>query len=57
MAQQAAGRRRNAAAPLGSRPGLTSDEKTAKVGKRERTTAGPDGPSAKAVGDTFKRKP
>lgn len=51
------GRARNAAEPLGERPGLESDKTTRKVGREETRTAGPDGPSAKEVGDTFKRKP
>ena len=57
MTQQSQGRERNDAQPLGERSGLTSESKTRKVGEHERKTAGPDGPSAKAVGDTFKNPP
>jgi hypothetical protein len=57
MTQQTEGRRRNAAAPLGERPGLVSKKKTEEIGKQSLTKAGPDGGSAKAVGDTFKKKP
>jgi hypothetical protein len=51
------GRMRNAAEPLGERPGLESDRMTRKVGLEERATGGPDGGSAKEVGDTFKESP
>ena len=54
--RQSAGREANDAAPLGSRPGLVSDKDTEKSGRESRRRAGPDGPDAKAVGDTFKRK-
>lgn len=54
---QTAGRRANAALPLGEREGGDTPEKVKAVGRRERRTAGPDGPSAKTVGDTFKRPP
>ena len=57
MTQQPQGRERNAAQPLGERSGLASEGKTREVGKHERRTAGPDGPSAREVGDTFKRGP
>jgi len=49
------GRKANAAQPLGQREGTVSEERTRKTGLKERKTAGPDGPDAKAVGDTFKK--
>jgi hypothetical protein len=49
------GREENSAQPLGERQGTVSKSQTEKTGREERRTAGPDGPSAKAVGDTFKR--
>lgn len=51
-----AGRESNAAQPLGDRPGLVSEKSTVKTGKEEQKAAGPDGPSAAEVGDTFKTK-
>ncbi len=53
--QQTRGRENNAAQPLGARKGLVSDKDTEKTGRKERKTAGPDGPSAAEVGKTFKR--
>lgn len=49
------GRKNNAALPLGERPGLVSDKGTVKTGKAEERSAGPDGPDATEIGDTFKR--
>lgn len=49
------GRKANAAQPLGERTGTESKAGTKKTGRAERRTAGPDGPSAAAVGQTFKR--
>lgn len=54
---QSAGRRANAALPLGEREGGDTPDKVKAQGRRERRTAGPDGPDARTVGDTFKRKP
>lgn len=52
--RQSEGRKRNGATP-GDRPDpTTSDAAVERTGRREQTTAGPDGPSAKEVGDTFK---
>ena len=56
MAKPTDGRKANAAQPLGHRDGGDSDEKVKPVGKREQGTAGPDGPDAKVVGDTFKKR-
>ncbi len=50
------GREANSAAPLGERPGTASDRETERTGKTEATSAGPDGPDARAVGDIFKKK-
>ncbi len=49
------GREDNAAQPLGERQGTASKAQTKTTGKKETGSAGPDGPDAKAVGDTFKR--
>lgn len=54
---QSTGRRENAALPLGEREGGDTSRKVKAAGRRERGSAGPDGPDAKAVGDTFKRPP
>jgi hypothetical protein len=55
MADQQDGRKANAAQPPGERPGLVSDKQAKKTGKQETRTAGPDGPDAGAVGETFKK--
>lgn len=47
-------RRRNGALPGGRPDATTSDAMGNRTGRREQTRAGPDAPSAKAVGDTFK---
>ena len=53
--EQSDGRRRNAATP-GEKPDTsTSDEAVAGNGKREARSAGPDGPDATVIGDTFKK--
>ncbi|PVM70959.1 hypothetical protein [Caulobacter radicis] len=49
-------RQSNAALPPGERPGLVSEKGTVRTGKAEQKAAGPDGPSAAEVGDTFKGK-
>ncbi len=49
---QTQGREDNGAVPT-SKPG-TPDAKVKQTGRQERTTAGPDGPDASEVGDTFK---
>ncbi|WP_454762142.1 hypothetical protein [Caulobacter segnis] len=51
------GRRANAALPFGERPGLVSDEGVKRTGRAERQSAGPDGPDAAEVGNTFKASP
>ena len=56
MAQdQTDGRRKNGATPGGKPDGSTSDKAVKKNGRRERQSAGPDGPDASVVGETFKR--
>lgn len=55
---QSKGRKANEAQPLNDeRPGLVSESGTVRTGKESRRRAGPDGPDATEVGDTFKRKP
>jgi hypothetical protein len=51
------GRRANAAEPLGESTALGGKDKVQRTGERERKSAGPDGPDATVVGDTFKRSP
>lgn len=59
MAEQpnSAGRKANDAEPLGKYPGLKSEKDQDKTAARERRSAGPDGPDATEVGDTFKTPP
>ena len=52
---QSPGRAANDALPLGERGGDDTLRKAKAQGRRERRSAGPDGPDAKAVGDSFKR--
>jgi hypothetical protein len=54
MPAQSPGRKRNAAQPLGRRDGDDTDRKARKTGKEEQRSAGPDGPDATAIGNTFK---
>jgi hypothetical protein len=53
--RQSAGRKANAAQPPGQRPGLVSRAGVKRTGEKSRRVAGPDGPDAAEVGDTFKR--
>ena len=53
---QTEGREANQALPLGERGGGDTEKKVKAQGRRERRMAGPDGPDAEAVGDTFKRQ-
>lgn len=50
------GRKRNAAQPLGEYVATGSKAGTKRTGRQSTKAAGPDGPSAKAVGDTFKQQ-
>ena len=55
--EQSPGRDDNAAIPGGKPDASTSDEAVKRTGERERRSAGPDGPDATEVGDTFKTPP
>lgn len=55
--KQSQGREDNGAVPGDKPDASTSDAAVRRTGERERRSAGPDGPDATAVGDTFKRKP
>ena len=52
--QQTKGRDKNAAQPLGERKGLVSKDASLRTARKSRRAAGPDGPDAGRVGDTFK---
>lgn len=53
--RQSDGRRKNGAEPGGKPDQTTPEDKVVKVGRKETRTAGPDGPDAREVGDTFKQ--
>lgn len=55
--KQTEGRKANGAMPAGAPDQTTSDADVARVGEESRHEAGPDGPDATEVGDTFKRQP
>jgi len=55
MGDNSSGREKNDAQPLGERQGTSSKEATKRAGEESRRRAGPDGPDAAAVGDTFKK--
>ncbi|WP_181544045.1 hypothetical protein WEU32_10105 [Brevundimonas sp. BH3] len=57
MSDQAPGRTRNGATPVTKSTPDASDKKAQKTQAESRKRAGPDGPDAKVIGDTFKRKP
>lgn len=54
---QTEGRDDNGAIPLGKPDASTSDAEVRRNAERERRSAGPDGPDATEVGDTFKQQP
>lgn len=54
---QTEGREDNGAIPLGRPDASTSDADVKRVGEQSRRKAGPDGPDATEVGDTFKQRP
>jgi len=54
---QTEGRDANGAIPLGRPDAKTSDAAVKRNADREQQTAGPDGPDATEVGDTFKKQP
>lgn len=55
--EQTEGRQENEALPPGRKDGIVSEEGVERTGEESRRRAGPDGPSAAEVGDTFKKKP
>lgn len=55
--KQAQGRDDNGAIPPGKPDAATSEAAVRRTAAREQTSAGPDGPDATEVGDTFKRTP
>jgi len=55
--KQTQGRKDNGAMPGGRPDASTSEEDVRRVGRQSRKAAGPDGPDATEVGDTFKRAP
>lgn len=55
--KQSQGRKDNAASPGGKPDPATSDEAVRRTGLKSREAAGPDGPDATVVGDTFKTAP
>lgn len=55
--QQTDGRKDNGASPGGKPDATTSDADVKRVGEASRRKAGPDGPDASEIGETFKRKP
>lgn len=55
--KQSKGRKQNGAMPGGKPDGSTSDAEVKATGEASRRKAGPDGPDAAEVGDTFKRTP
>ena len=54
---QTEGRDDNGAIPLGRPDASTSDAEVKCNAEREQRSAGPDGPDATEVGDTFKKPP
>ena len=52
---QTDGRRENGAAPGGKPDASTSDKAVRENGRKEQESAGPDGPDAGEVGETYKR--
>lgn len=54
---QSEGRKANGATPGGKPDASTSDAAVKRVGRESTRRAGPDGPDASVIGETFKRKP
>ncbi|MDP3405132.1 MAG: hypothetical protein Q8S03_10610 [Brevundimonas sp.] len=52
---QTHGRERNGAVPGGKPDAQTSNEAVRLNGRKARLSAGPDGPDATVIGDTFKK--
>lgn len=57
MTDQTEGREHNGAIPPGKPDASTPDDAVRRTGQQERRAAGPDGPDATEVGDTFKTPP
>jgi hypothetical protein len=55
--KQTDGRKANGAIPGGRPDGATSDADVRRTGEASQRKAGPDGPDATEVGDTFKQSP
>ena len=55
--KQSEGRKKAGATPGGKPDASTSDEAVRRVGEESTRRAGPDGPDASVIGDTFKRTP
>jgi hypothetical protein len=55
--KQSQGREANGAIPGGKPDAATSEKDVKRVGEQSRRKAGPDGPDATVIGDTFKRPP
>lgn len=55
--KQSEGRKANAATPGGRPDGSTSEAAVKRTGLKSRRAAGPAGPDATVIGDTFKAKP
>lgn len=53
--KQTRGREKNGAAPGGKPDPATPERDVKHVGEQEQRSAGPDGPDATEIGDTFKR--
>lgn len=53
--EQTKGRSDNGAEPGGKPDALTPEKAVKATGRKAAQSAGPDGPDAKEVGDTFKR--
>lgn len=54
--KQTDGRDKNGAIPGRKPDASTSEADVRKVGKADARSAGPDGPDAAAIGDTFKKR-
>lgn len=54
---QTEGRDENGAIPLGKPDASTSEKDVERNAGREQKSAGPDGPDATEIGDTFKTQP
>ncbi len=52
-----AGRKANEAEPLGASTANGGKDAVQRTGEKSRQAAGPDGPDATEVGETFKRSP